>query len=62
MQSSIQAVERMFQAIETGDARDVSAFVAEDYLNRESVDDGRSSKRGPAEFLDTTEWLRCRRT
>jgi predicted ester cyclase len=58
MQNGIQAVERMFRAIETGDVSDADAYIAPDYLDRESVDDGRSDKRGPGEFLETTEWLR----
>jgi len=58
MQKGIQAVERMFQAIETGDVRDAESYIAEDYLNRESVDDGRSDQRGADEFRETVEWLR----
>ena len=58
MQRSIQAVERMFKAIETGRVGDADAYIAEDYVNRESADDGRSGQRGPGEFRETTEWLR----
>jgi predicted ester cyclase len=58
MQTSVEAVERMFQAIETGELDHVETYIAPGYLNRESVDDGRSDKRGPAEFQETTEWLR----
>jgi predicted ester cyclase len=58
-EQSVQAVERMFKAIETGDVSDVDAYIAKDYLNRESVDDGRSDKRGPGEFRETAEWLRA---
>jgi predicted ester cyclase len=58
MQGRIQAVERMFRAIETGDVDDAEAYISPDYLNRESVDDGRTDKRGPVEFRETTDWLR----
>jgi predicted ester cyclase len=58
MQSKIQAVLQMFEAIETGNVRDAEAYIASDYLNRESADDGRSDQRGPAEFRETTQWLR----
>jgi predicted ester cyclase len=59
MQSGIQAVERMFKAIESGDVSDADDYIAQDYLNRESADDGRSDRRGPEEFRETTAWLRC---
>jgi len=58
MPDRLQAVERMFKAIETGDVSDADSYIAQDYLNRESVDDGRSDKRGPQEFQETTQWLR----
>jgi predicted ester cyclase len=48
----------MFKAIETGDVSDADAYIAEDYINRESADDGRSDKHGPGEFQETTKWLR----
>jgi hypothetical protein len=48
----------MFTAIESGDLSDADTYIAEDYLNRESIDDGRSDKRGPDEFRETAEWLR----
>ena len=50
MQSTIQAIEHMFRAIETGDLGDVDTYIAEGYLNRESVDDGRTDRRGPINF------------
>jgi predicted ester cyclase len=58
MTDSVQAVERMFRAIETGDLSDASVYIAENYVNRESIDDGRSDKRGPEEFRETAKWLR----
>ena len=58
MHNDIRTVERMFKAIETGDLSDADSYIAEDYLNRESVDDGRSDKRGPDEFRETAAWLR----
>ena len=58
MQAAIQSIERMFRAVETGDANDAEVYIASDYLNRESVDDGRSDKRGPEEFPDNVHWLR----
>jgi hypothetical protein len=58
MQDHIKAVERMFRAIETGDVSDAETYIAQDYLNRESVDDGRSDKRRTEEFRETTKWLR----
>jgi predicted ester cyclase len=58
MQTAIEAVERTFRAIETGNVSDAGEYIAEDYLNRESVDDGRSDKRGPEEFRETAAWLR----
>ena len=58
MQNGIWAVERMFRAIETGDWNDAETYIAENYLNRESVDDGRSDRRGPDEFRETAAWLR----
>ena len=58
MQNEIEPVLRMFKAIETGEVADAEAYIAHDYLNRESVDDGRSEKRGPDEFRETAEWLR----
>lgn len=58
MQTAIGAVERMFKAIETGDLRDAEDYIAAAYLNRESADDGRSEKRGPAEFRETADWMR----
>jgi predicted ester cyclase len=58
MQIGIQAVGRMFKAIESGDVSDAENYIAPDYLNRESADDGRSDKRGPQEFRETTAWLR----
>jgi steroid delta-isomerase-like uncharacterized protein len=57
--SKIPHVMRMFRAIEDGDLDDVEAYIASDYLNRESVDDGRSEKRGPEEFRETAQWLRA---
>jgi predicted ester cyclase len=48
----------MFRAFETGDCGDLAEFIADDYLNHESVDDGRSSLRGPEEVRDTIKWLR----
>jgi predicted ester cyclase len=58
MQLDTDAVQRMFKAIETGDLSDAEAYIAPAYLNRESADDGRSIKRGPDEFRETTVWLR----
>jgi predicted ester cyclase len=52
------AVEQMFKAIENGDTEDAALYISDDYLNRESVDDGRSDKRGPEEFRETVTWLR----
>ncbi len=52
------AVERMFRAIESGDTDDAGLYISDEYLNLESVDDGRSDKRGPEEFRETVKWLR----
>jgi predicted ester cyclase len=57
MQKAIETAERMFRAIETGDVSDAGEYIAKDYLNRESADDGRSDKRGPEEFRETAAWL-----
>jgi nogalonic acid methyl ester cyclase / aklanonic acid methyl ester cyclase len=58
MQKAIEAVERRFKAIETGNVSDADYYIAEDYINLESADDGRSEKRGWHEFRETVEWLR----
>lgn len=58
MQKVPEAVARMFAAVETGDLSNVEEYLADDYLNHESVGDGRSDKRGPDEFKDSAEWLR----
>ena len=58
MTTALRAVERMFEAIETGRVSDAEDYIAADYVNRESADDGRSDKDGPGEFRDTTAWLR----
>jgi hypothetical protein len=50
MQMAIEAVERMFKAIEAGDVSDADHYIAEDYINRDSADDGRSEKRGRKNF------------
>jgi predicted ester cyclase len=59
MPQPTHAVARMFKAIETGDTHDADTYISHDYSNRESLDDGRSDKHGPAEFLETAEWLRA---
>ena len=59
MSEPIQNVERMFRAIELGDVGNIEEYIAQDYLNRESVDDGRTNKRGHEEFRDTVIWLRA---
>jgi hypothetical protein len=58
MKDNLQAVMKMFRAIETGDASDVESYISPVYLNRESVDDGRSDARGPEEFRETVISLR----
>jgi predicted ester cyclase len=58
MSNGLEAVRRMFKAIESGDLHDVDRYISQDYLNHESNDDGRSSKRGPEEFRETAGWLR----
>jgi predicted ester cyclase len=58
VQKAIEAVQRTFRAIESGNVSDAGEYIAKDYLNRESVDDGRSEKRGPDEFRETAAWLR----
>lgn len=57
-QSNRDAVRRIFRAFETGYCDDLAEFIADDYLNHESVDDGRSSLRGPEEVRETMQWLR----
>jgi len=58
MNNGIESVQRMFTAIESGDLKDADEYISPAYLNRESVDDGRSTKRGPEEFKETSRWLR----
>jgi steroid delta-isomerase-like uncharacterized protein len=59
MQTVPEAIALMFSAVETGDVSNVSDYIANDYLNHESVDDGRSNKLGPEEFKESVEWLRA---
>jgi hypothetical protein len=56
----VRAVKRMFSALETNDLRDLDAFIAADDLNHESVNDGRSDLRRPAEFKETTAGCKTR--
>jgi predicted ester cyclase len=58
MKSGLEAVQRMFRAIENGNLGEADEYISPGYLNRESVDDGRSTKRGPEEFRETARWLR----
>jgi predicted ester cyclase len=55
---AIDAVQRMFHAIETGELDDAEDYIAADYENREALDDGRSQARGPSEFRETAAWMR----
>ena len=58
MNNGLESVQRMFRAIESGDLKDADDYISPTYLNRESIDDGRSTKRGPDEFKETARWLR----
>ena len=55
---AVEAVWRMFRAIETGELDDAEEYIAAGYENREALDDGRSETRGPAEFRETAAWMR----
>jgi predicted ester cyclase len=55
---NIEIVRRMFSAMEKSAFDDLDEFIAPDYFNHESIDDGRSDLRGPAEFMKTAVWLR----
>lgn len=57
-QSNLDAIRRLFQAFETGNADSLTDFIAADYLNHESVEDGRSHARGLEEVRETVKWLR----
>jgi predicted ester cyclase len=56
-QSNLKAIRRMFQAFETGNMDDLEDFIAHNYLNHESVDDGRSEARGQDEVRATVTWM-----
>ena len=57
--NNIQVVEKVFQAVNTGDMSKVSDFISPKYFNHESQRDPvRSKIRGPAEFIDTVINLR----
>jgi ubiquinone/menaquinone biosynthesis C-methylase UbiE/predicted ester cyclase len=57
-QQNIEIARRTFQMLERNDLSSMSDVLAPDYLNHESIDDGRSVLRGPAEFKQTAQWLR----
>ena len=57
--NNIQVVEKVFQAVNTGDMSKVSDFISPKYFNHESQRDPvRSKMRGPEEFIDTVINLR----
>ena len=58
--TGVEAVEHMFRAIETGNLEDAEEYVAADYDNRESLDDGRSEAKGPSDVRETAAFLRSR--
>lgn len=59
-EQNIAAVQRLFEAFNTGNPALAEAVLAPDYLNYEALDDEeeRAKRRGPQEFAASLQWLR----